>query len=1094
MASHSAPASRTLLLNYWAYFLPTTTIYKALKTNDFLVALSVIGSLAFKIITVVSTGLLTLDNLLVEQHNVPLIASTTFVGDDGRLGDIGDLPFYVYQGVQLANLPYPEGTNQQFAFQSFHSAKNQNGSISRADLDAFSGNLECERAQMNFGNWEVKVYASENATNVSTSGPDLQPNITISIPSCSINFTTPNLGPYCDRPKILSTNTTQTAIGPIGIYSLCRCANSQESRFAILVGAAMQGGSTVDANPTVTYNLVNSTQLICSSTYAINRALITTNWTQGTARVELLPEAGNRTLTNVTGLDLANAFGETIARAVARVPLDSLNPFLGHLHNAVSQAGNPSLTNLMSTDTLGNLSNSYFRTLTAQIARTALLKGDSIPITGTSWDFESRLVLRLLSVRIIEAVLIVLLLFSGAMIFLIPNNGIMPLDPDSIGGLAILISKSAELKRSLTGMGLSPLSSISDRISSNRYQTTVTFEGAQRTFEIQQPEHILQVSPNKQEAESLCPQNDTVTWWRPFGATIYARLLALASVIATVIALELVLRDSQRHVGFAGVDPKGYGHYASAYIPALIMVSIGLLFSDLDDTTKVFAPYSKLKYGGASWSDLFINYSRFTKVEALWLSIKSRNLAVIATSSASFLGSFLTIVVSGVYAVNNVPSSQAVELSMKTWFNASDNLNLQADPSAITLASLVAVANLSYPAWTYDELAFATLELTTSNMATENRATISAKIPAVRPRLDCTLLVGDNSSIGSTLTWCLPPTEFCSGANLFVNFTPPPTPLGGYSCGTRTSSVGTVFSNSIFGYDDQFLENCHTWVWGSIGASSIENIAALSCHEDVEQIMVNTTLLFPSLAIDSTQPPIPDESTAQHSATFISMPPTYTFWLANITGTWSNETSFDQFFNILAASNEAPPLHFFSNPGLATNVSHVIQHLHKILLAQIYGYTGPSPFTGLSPYSYFSMRINSTEGAEQTTFTGTAVDPNSERLVQRVPSTRTLQALLAAMGLCVLIQSAFLRTKDVLPKDPRSIAGLASLLVDSEMLELVQHECDRRGGPARHALEGRLFGIGWFEGEKMDNMAVMEGLVAKELGVRKRRFTIDVIS
>jgi hypothetical protein len=306
--------------------------------------------------------------------------------------------------------------------------------------------------------------------------------------------------------------------------------------------------------------------------------------------------------------------------------------------------------------------------------------------------------------------------------------------------------------------------------------------------------------------------------------------------------------------------------------------------------------------------------------------------------------------------------------------------------------------------------------------------------------------------------------------------------------------VGTVFSNSIFGYDGGFLENCHTWVWGSIGASSIENIAALSCHEDVEQIMVNTTLLFPSLAIDSTQPPIPDESTAQHSAKFISIPPTYTFWLANITGTWSNETSFDQFFNVLAASNEAPPLHFFSNPSLATNVSHVIQHLHKILLAQIYGYTGPSLFTGLVPYPYFSMRINSTEGAEQTTFTGTAVDPNSERLVQRVPSTRTLQALLATMGLCVLIQSAFLRTKDVLPKDPRSIAGLASLLVDSEMLELVQHECDRRGGPARHALEGRLFGIGWFEGEKMDNMAVTEGLVAKEPGVRKRRFTIDVFS
>jgi hypothetical protein len=113
--------------------------------------------------------------------------------------------------------------------------------------------------------------------------------------------------------------------------------------------------------------------------------------------------------------------------------------------------------------------------------------------------------------------------------------------------------------------------------------------------------------------------------------------------------------------------------------------------------------------------------------------------------------------------------------------------------------------------------------------------------------------------------------------------------------------------------------------------------------------------------------------------------------------------------------------------------------------------------------------------------------------MQTVVSTRVLEALLAAMGICILVQSLFIRTKEVLPKDPRSVAAQASLLVDSEMLELVK-DWDGTSSTIGDGFEGHTFGMGWFEGSRIDGRGVREKLITKELGTRKRRFAIDLIS
>jgi len=104
--------------------------------------------------------------------------------------------------------------------------------------------------------------------------------------------------------------------------------------------------------------------------------------------------------------------------------------------------------------------------------------------------------------------------------------------------------------------------------------------------------------------------------------------------------------------------------------------------------------------------------------------------------------------------------------------------------------------------------------------------------------------------------------------------------------------------------------------------------------------MVNTTLTLPSLAIDITQPPIPDESTTRWFNNFTSNSGYDIFTNITSGGAISNQTILQDFFQILVAGNAPPPLAAFSKPSLAINMSDAILHLHKVLKAQVYGYSG----------------------------------------------------------------------------------------------------------------------------------------------------------
>lgn len=89
--------------------------------------------------------------------------------------------------------------------------------------------------------------------------------------------------------------------------------------------------------------------------------------------------------------------------------------------------------------------------------------------------------------------------------------------------------------------------------------------------------------------------------------------------------------------------------------------------------------------------------------------------------------------------------------------------------------------------------------------------------------------------------------------------------------------------------------------------------------------------------------------------------------------------------------------------------------------------------------------------------TGTLVNPYRARLVQTAVSTRLVQCLLGVMALCALLSPFSMDTTKVLPKNPCSIAGIASLLADSTLLSQYSLQVDESATTGDQALQSKDF-------------------------------------
>lgn len=444
-------------------------------------------------------------------------------------------------------------------------------------------------------------------------------------------------------------------------------------------------------------------------------------------------------------------------------------------------------------------------------------------------------------------------------------------------------------------------------------------------------------------------------------------------------------------------------------------------------------------------------------VFALWDSIRYRQFAVLATGISVLFAPMLTIVVSGLYYPQNVPFTHSAIAQQLTWFNSSSLdlsfINTKDDYLQRVVTELVVFGNLSYPEWTYDEVALPKIAIQPvdgiggGKNYLKDATSFNARLPAVRGIMNCTTVpierILNTEMLGKYLMLNISSAEYCGDNYPWLTIVNINTSATGY--------FGELYSNgpndcpSIYTYFGHVTQ----------GKQTVDNLTILYCSPFVQQLEVNTTVILPDLRIDTSHPPIADESTV----VFFSNQ-TYDFLDVEFQGFTFNfsDEQHDEFFTALIFGKFGVPAAELLDPHTLINAS---EHLYRIIMAQVFN---------------TAFRINLTS----TTLNGTYTNPYRARMQQSAISTRLLQALLALLFFCAVAAYVFMDPRNVLPKNPYTIAAVGSLLAGSELLRLVppgaewwdDKEMSRRG-----FFEEWVYSLGWWENG-------VEG--------RKRRFGIDI--
>lgn len=271
------------------------------------------------------------------------------------------------------------------------------------------------------------------------------------------------------------------------------------------------------------------------------------------------------------------------------------------------------------------------------------------------------------------------------------------------------------------------------------------------------------------------------------------------------------------------------------------------------------------------------------------------------------------------------------------------------------------------------------------------------------------------------------------------------------------------------------------WAWGRWSSSvghqgepQVLSVSALACNESVETVEVEAVLFGPDLSIKPSRPPIPHQSAvssvdAQGWFKPISEATSYELYdgLPRMF-TDAADRLLDTFFTLLTTSRYAIPLEMLGNQSQASTVADAIKFHHRIIAAQsianLYRVLDDTTFKRDWTYKIVPG-TNDTTSYNVTS----SVPSDRPRVIQNEFSTRVLQSLLVGALICLLVNWYFIHLAGgcgVVPRSPNTIANVAALLADGNLIELSRSvDCQSLDLRAIRDHLGRdtVFGLGWYD-------------------------------
>lgn len=364
-------------------------------------------------------------------------------------------------------------------------------------------------------------------------------------------------------------------------------------------------------------------------------------------------------------------------------------------------------------------------------------------LRGTARYLENRLQVKAISTGFLCGCFAVMTILSIALIFSAPRHR----SAQASLGSTVIVSDALRSNPPLAdAFANSDIKDSKPVMRSWTFFSSISSRTGSTTIDYVAPSSAAQGSVSTPELEAT--SNGAVKptkWWYPASARTWFAAVAATLAIVIIGILEGIQQISDRNNGFVDLRSLSIGTTVLAqYIPAAVALGISLTFGSIELVVSATTPFAALKKGNVTSSrSLALDYLTKSGPHTFFQSLLNRHLALAVILTTTFVASFLSIVIPGLYTHHNLPSVTNATVLQRDKFDPSGvNISFE-DKGAATLLNLLTYYNVEYPQWVYEDLAlpqFATPNLETNDIQEDiatSTATLSLQTEAIRARLQC---------------------------------------------------------------------------------------------------------------------------------------------------------------------------------------------------------------------------------------------------------------------------------------------------------------------------------------------------------------------
>ena len=727
MISTDSTPQRSLLLDYISP-MQIVSLYKSLRQRHYPVVLSVAGFIVLKLVILVSTTLCVPQQTLhVEarpiQYTSSFNASTLWsqIRDRNTTGTGEYYSFNFTAGLLWGYLrqlngqaPDPTRVKDNMIFQSFTSSVSKNNiTSSTAAVDVFIPNVTCEAAEVGRNTSDMFVITPTFDTNTCSLGHDGEFSVDT------------DWGPE------------MALFGDIGQYS----ERTDDLRFVI--GAFDYKTNTINGSVSVT----RTTAVMCKMGFRISKANLTESPFGNLVELTNLDkDAGTRVdLNNAelsrliwTGCLQGNHMQTETDFQEINVVTSPKSMFL-LMQKYLNMSTD--LNGFFDQDKLKQAATSLFQSLTLQLGTSQLLQPANVGGIGSVTVSQNKLYIKAVPLIIMIVCFAVMSCFTITGMILLQMKIILQ-NQGSIASCATILTRSPSLAEALDGTGNLKTSALRKKLHGLQFKALPSDQKCS----------IEVTNLTQQSYQSPSGSNIKNNDWIPFAARIPMLTLSFFSPLIVIAGLEVLQLISNAKNGVIGLinDNSDFIYYAIRYSSTLVIFLVATLFNNLDFTITTYTPFSALRSATTSSKrSILVNLIGKTPPVALYQCFQYQYFGTTLSMIAALLSSVLTIIVSGLWEIdNNVMMSTHIIAQTDswnlTWLNNSEN-----DNGAARLLNVIDFGGAIEPTSIWNDSVLANISQwsfakNSAPSQANNMSDFEFAVHSLRPELVCTVASQEN--------------------------------------------------------------------------------------------------------------------------------------------------------------------------------------------------------------------------------------------------------------------------------------------------------------------------------------------------------------